>query len=76
MSRFADSAVIELPLRIETISAAAAPDGSSDVWQQYVISQGSNTITGMRPGSRADVETQLETMVAHLNLRRMGKKAK
>ena len=56
MSRFADSAVIELPFRIETISAAAAPDGSSDVWQQYVISQGSNTITGMRPGSRADVE--------------------
>ena len=76
MSRFADSAVIELPFRIETISDAAAPDGSTDVWQQYVISQGSNTITGLRPGSRTDVETQLETMVAHLNLRRMGKKAK
>lgn len=76
MSRFQDSAVVELPFRIETISDVAAPDGSSSVWQQYTISQGPNTITGLRPGTRRDVEPQLETMVAHLNLRRMGKKVK
>ena len=76
MSRFADGAVVELPFRIETISEVPAPDGSSDIWQQYVISQGANRITGLRPGTRIDVEPQLEEMVVHLNLRRMGKKPK
>jgi hypothetical protein len=76
MSRFTDQAVVELPFRVELISEVAAPDGSSDAWQQYVIRQGANTITGLRPGARKDVALQLDEMVERLNLRRMGKKPK
>jgi hypothetical protein len=68
--------VHDLPFRVDLISEVPAPDGSSDIWQQYVISQGSNTITGLRPGARVEVVSQLEEMVARLNQRRMGKKPK
>ncbi|MBB6096302.1 hypothetical protein HNQ60_005224 [Povalibacter uvarum] len=76
MSRFGAQAFVELPFRVELICEAAAPDGSSAAWQQYVISQGVNKITGLRPGAHAEVALQLEEMVERLNLRRMGKKPK
>lgn len=76
MSRLEPFAVIDLPFRVGEISRAPAPDGSNDVWHQYVISQGPNTITGLRPGARGEVASQLEEMVARLNERRMGKKPK
>ena len=68
--------VLEVPFQVDKISEVAAPDGSNDVWQQYVISQGTNIITGLRPGSRVDVAAQLDEMVARLNERRVGKKPK
>jgi len=68
--------VLEVPFQVDQISEVAAPDGSKDVWQQYIISQGTNVITGLRPGSRADVAAQLDEMVARLNERRVGKKPK
>jgi hypothetical protein len=68
--------VLEVPFQIDQISEVAAPDGSSAVWQQYVISQGTNIITGLRPGARAEVAAQLDEMVARLNERRVGKKPK
>ena len=76
MSRLEPFAVLDLPFRVDLISQAPAPDGSNDIWHQYVISQGPNTINGLRPGSRAEVQSQLEEMVARLNERRMGKKPK
>jgi len=76
MNRFTTLAEIDLPFRVDLISEAPAPDGSSDIWHQYVISQGSNTITGMRPGARVEVAHQLAEMVQRLNERRMGKKPK
>jgi len=76
MSRFDTTAVLEVPFRVDEISEVPAPDGSGEIWQQYVISQGANTITGLRPGARVDVASQLEEMVARLNQRRMGKKPK
>jgi hypothetical protein len=66
--------VLDAAFRVDVISEVPAPDGSGDIWQQYVISQGDNTITGLRPRSRGEVASQLEEMVARLNLRRMGKK--
>jgi hypothetical protein len=68
--------VLDVPFRVDLISDVPAPDGSSDIWQQYVITQGDNTITGLRPGARGEVASQLEEMVARLNQRRMGKKPK
>jgi hypothetical protein len=76
MSKFEMHALLEVPFRVDLISEVPAPDGSSDVWQQYVITQGGNTINGLRPGARAEVASQLEQMVARLNERRMGKKPK
>ena len=76
MSRLQTLAVLELPFRVDLISQVPAPDGSADVWQQYVISQGTNRITGLRPGERAEVAVQLEQMVTRLNDRRLGKKTK
>jgi hypothetical protein len=69
-------AVLDVPFRVDLISEVPAPDGSNDIWQQYVISQGPNTISGLRPGTRVEVAAQLDEMVARLNLRRMGKKPK
>ena len=68
--------VLEVPFQVDLIAEVPAPDGSNDIWQQYVISQGPNTITGLRPGARAEVAAQLAEMVARLNERRMGKKPK
>jgi hypothetical protein len=68
--------VLEVPFQVDLISEVPAPDGSNDVWQQYVISQGTNVITGLRPGARAEVAAQLDEMVARLNERRVGKKPK
>lgn len=65
---------VEQPFRIEEIVRAPAPDGSDSVWHRYVISQGANTIDGLRPGQHVDVFAQVEAMVERLNLRRMGKK--
>jgi hypothetical protein len=76
VKRFEALPVIDLPFRVDLISQTPAPDGSSDVWHRYSISQGTNTITGLRPGTRSDVAFQLEEMVARLNERRMGKKAR
>ncbi|HLS80064.1 MAG TPA: hypothetical protein VK025_01510 [Steroidobacter sp.] len=66
-------AVLETPFRVESIEQTAAPAGSDGVWCCYVISQGTNQITGMRAGSRSQVAAQLDEMVERLNERRVGK---
>ena len=76
MNRLEPFPVLDMPFRVDLISEAPAPDGSNDIWHQYVISQGPNTINGLRPGARVEVASQLEEMVARLNQRRMGKKPK
>ena len=76
MTRLEVTAVLDLPFRIDLISEAPAPEGSEGIWHRYVISQGDNRITGLRPGGRAEVASQLEEMVARLNERRLGKKPK
>ena len=67
---------VEQPFRISEVVRAPAPDGSNAVWHRYLISQGTNTITGLRAGRHEDVFLQVEAMVERLNLRRMGKKPK
>ena len=66
-------AAVELPFKLESISKVTAPGGAAGVWHSYVISQGTNTIAGMRVGTQAEVTTSLHDMVERLNDRRIGK---
>ena len=65
---------LELPIKVDSISRAPAPPGAEGVWHSYVISQGMNTITGMRAGTHAEVTTLLQDMIERLNDRRAGRK--
>jgi hypothetical protein len=69
----AAEAVMELPFRVESVTAADAPDGSQGSWCRYVISQGSNHIAGLRAGTLNEVRMLVDEMVQHLNERREGK---
>jgi hypothetical protein len=62
-------ALLEIPFRVESIVQAAAPDGSDGIWHRYVISQGTNSITGLRAGTHAEVASLLDEMVDRLNER-------
>jgi hypothetical protein len=66
-------AVLELPFKVDSISQIAAPQGSEGTWHSYVISQGTNTIAGIRTGTRAEVTMLLQDMIERLNERRAGR---
>lgn len=65
--------VLELPFKVDSISKSAAPSGTQGVWHSYVISQGANTIAGIRTGTQAEVAVLLQDMVERLNERRAGR---
>ena len=65
---------LELPFKIDCISSTTAPAGAEGVWHSYVISQGTNTITGVRAGTHDEVTTLLHEMIERLNERRAGKR--
>jgi hypothetical protein len=65
---------LELPFKVDSISRASAPAGAEGVWHSYVISQGTNTIKGIRAGTLAEVTTLLHDMIERLNDRRAGRK--
>ena len=64
---------LEAPFKVDSITMTSAPNGAEGVWHSYVISQGVNTIAGVRAGTQADVATQLHDMIERLNERRAGK---
>lgn len=63
----------EVPFRLDSITPIDDPEGGSAPWHRYVIVQGVNVITGMRCGSLAELNPQIEAMVDRLN-ERFGKK--
>jgi len=69
----ATEAELEAPFQLESITQTAAPAGEQGVWHSYVISQGTNKITGIRAGTRTEVSALVEDMVARLNERRRRK---
>jgi hypothetical protein len=69
----ATETVIARPFTVDSISETAAPKGAEGVWHSYVISQGANTIAGVRAGTQTEVTMQLNQMVERMNERRMGK---
>jgi hypothetical protein len=72
-------ATVETPFQVSSVDPVADPTGGKDSWFRYVISQGTNlnnAITGTRCGSLAEVNLQLNEMVARLNERRGKAQAK
>jgi hypothetical protein len=69
----ATETVLELPFKVDSIARTAAPSGTEGVWHSYVISQGPNTIAGIRTGTQAEVAVLLQEMVERLNERRAGR---
>ena len=59
----------ETPFCLESVDEVAAPEGQEGVWQRYVITQGANTIVGMRAGVHSEVSALLAQYVERLNLR-------
>ena len=64
---------MQLPFKLESIAKTAAPGGAEGTWHRYVISQGTNTIEGVRAGTQAEVTSLVHDMVERLNERREGK---
>ena len=64
---------MELPFKLDSIAKAAAPSGAAGVWHSYVISQGANTIEGVRAGTHEEVAERLRELIERLNERREGK---
>jgi hypothetical protein len=73
MTKFVAETTVELPFKLDSIAKAVAPSGATGVWYSYVISQGENTIEGVRAGTHEEVAELLRQMVERLNERREGK---
>jgi hypothetical protein len=59
----------EIPFQLTSVDETPAPDGCDGVWQRYVITQGANTIVGVRCGLHDEVTVQLTDVVERLNMR-------
>jgi hypothetical protein len=62
-------ATLESAFRLDSLEAVPPPDGCEGVWQRYVITQGDNTIVGMRCGTHSEVTLVLADYVERLNMR-------
>ena len=62
--------------QLKSIDVTLAPEGGEGTWYRYVIAQGSNEITGMRPGTLAEVDIAVREIVVRLNERSAGKSTK
>ena len=63
------SGTVETLYRLDSVVATPSPDGSEGHWYRYVIVQGTNTITGFRAGTLAELNPVLQDMVSRLNER-------
>ena len=70
------AAVPAAPYQLHSIAPAATPAGSEGTWFRYVIVQGANEITGLRPGNHNEVDFAVREMVDRLNERSAGKNTK
>jgi hypothetical protein len=61
---------VELPFKLESIAKAVAPGGAEGVWHSYVITQGTNTIEGVRAGTHAQIPAEVEALIAPRQLAR------
>jgi len=66
----------EARYQLRSIELTTTPEGSEGTWYRYVIIQGISEITGMRPGTQAEVDYAVRDMVERLNERSAGKNTK
>lgn len=65
------------PYELESVDKTDAPmEGDSGQWCRYTITQGANTITGYKKGSRTAVTKAAKVIVADLNERRTGRRGR
>ncbi len=69
--------MIEHDFEVSSVKPMDPPaDSDASEWHSYVIVQGPNTIRGFRQGNLKTVTKAAELIVAQLNERRMGKRAR
>jgi hypothetical protein len=65
------------PFELFKLEESSAPgDGIPGTWFRYTITQGRNTITGHRQGTRSSVTVALDEIVVALNERRVGRRGR
>lgn len=64
------------PFRLDAVEEVPAPQGCVGVWHRYVITQGGNTIVGLRAGIRGEVDAALGSFIERLNARFTGQRSK
>ena len=65
------------PYKLKSIMKEREPTGTEGIgWQRYVITQGTNTITGHRQGSLESVTVAVEEILVQLNKRRLFKQGR
>jgi hypothetical protein len=67
--RIATRGSADIAYRLQSLDETPAPPGQDGIWQRYVITQGGNTIVGMRAGMRAEVSVTVAGFVDRLNAR-------
>ncbi len=69
-----ESPVSGQPYEIVSVRRAKPPPGAEGSnWHRYVITQGINTIQGIRQGDLKTVTWAVEEIVGQLNARRLGR---
>lgn len=65
------------PYQLSSVDKTDAPlEGDDGTWCRYTITQGTNTITGYKKGSRTAVTKAAKVIVADLNERRTGRRGR
>ncbi len=65
------------PFKLTSIVKEAPPTGAEGIgWHRYIITQGTNTITGHRQGSLEGVTVAVEEILVQLNERRCHKRGR
>jgi hypothetical protein len=72
-----DSVALGEAFALFQVEESSAPgDGIPGTWFRYTITQGPNTITGHRQGTRSSVTLALDEIVVALNERRVGRRGR
>jgi hypothetical protein len=74
--RVATRGAAEATYQLQSVDEAPAPPGQVGIWQRYVITQGGNTIVGMRAGLPAEVSLVAAGFVDRLNARFLKQQAR
>ena len=76
-TKTADATDLGEPYELSSVDKTEPPVAEDNgTWCRYTITQGPNTITGYKKGSRTAVTKAAKVIVADLNERRTGKRGR